>query len=409
MTGVSVSDDAVAIIGMGGRFAKSPDVAAFWDNLVAGRDCLSRDPVPEVEDLGEGTLRVRSWGTAPDRDRYDTDLVGLDGLDPQHGILYEACWQAVEDASLRISAIGPRTAVYAGCARTKHIPRAAFDEVANVDPTFAGPHFSYLRDLWGESIMIDSACATSTVAVHLACQSLRLRACDYAIAGAVAIQDDNDGSYLRPPRSINSTEGICRPFDRASTGVVPGDGAGAVLLRRFSDALADGDPIHAVITASVVDNDGRTKPGFTIPGVDGKVRVVRSALAMARLTGADIGYVEAHGVGIPMNDQIEATALTEALGTEGPPVAIGSVKATVGHCDTAAGMAGLIKTALALREGFLPATPNTADPIDEIAKVDRFHILPEGRAWPGPRRAGLMSAGIGGTNAFLILEQPPVS
>jgi acyl transferase domain-containing protein len=245
--------------------------------------------------------------------------------------------------------------------------------------------------------------------VHLACQSLRLGDCDYALAGGVAVMD-TDGSYEYTPNGIYSSEGMCRPFDRASTGTVPGDGVGAVLLRRLDDALADGDPIHAVIRSTAVDNDGRQKAGFTIPGVEGKIRVVTKALAGAGLTGADLGYVEAHGVGIPMNDQIEATALTEALGSEGQPLAVGSVKASIGHTDTAAGLAALIKTAFAVEHGFLPATPNTGDPIEELtAGGDRFSLVPEGREWttPGPRRAGVMSAGIGGTNAFAVLEQVP--
>ncbi|MFD9320609.1 polyketide synthase [Streptomyces sp. NPDC060053] len=401
----------VAVIGVGGRFAEAPDVGDFWDNLVAGRDCFRRERVPVVENLGEDRLRVHSWGIAPHRDAYDHTLVGVEGLDPQHGILQESLWQAAEDAGVRLSAIADRTAVYAGCARTKHVPRAAFDDVVRVDPTFAGPYFSYLQDLWGESLMLDSACATSTVAVQLACQSLRAHACDYALAGAVAIQEDVDGSYLRTPRSIYSTEGIVRPFDRRHNGVVPGDGSGAVLLRRLDDALRDGDPVYAVIRGGAVTNDGRAKPGFVIPGVDGKVRAVRRALEAAGLTGTDVDYVETHGVGIPLNDQIEATALIEALGTDGPPVAVGSVKASVGHCDTAAGMAALIKTCLAIDRGFLPATPNTEIPIEEFTgRGERFGILPEGRAWPTngrPRTAGLMSAGVGGTNAFLVLEEAP--
>ncbi|CAM5634530.1 beta-ketoacyl [acyl carrier protein] synthase domain-containing protein [Streptomyces aurantiogriseus] len=413
MSELSEHSAPVAVVGVGGRFAKAPDVGAFWENLVAGRDCFQREQVPVVEDLGEDRLRVHSWGVAPHRDAYDSALVGVEGLDPQHGILQESLWQAAEDAGVRLSAIADRTAVYAGCARTKHVPRAAFDDVVHVDPTFAGPYFSYLQDLWGESLMLDSACATSAVAVHLACQSLRLHACDYALAGAVAVQEDADGSYLRTPRSIYSTEGIVRPFDRRHNGVVPGDGSGAVLLRRLDDALRDGDPVYAVIRGSAVTNDGRAKPGFVIPGVDGKVRAVRRALDAAGLTGADVDYVETHGVGIPLNDQIEATALIEALGTDGPPVAVGSVKASVGHCDTAAGMAALIKTCLAMDRAFLPATPNTEDPIEEFTgRGERFGILPEGRPWPvngRPRTAGLMSAGVGGTNAFLVLEEAPPS
>ncbi len=410
------SADAVAIIGVGCRFAESPNPTVFWRNLLTGRDCVTRDPGRPTVDLDNGQRRVAAWALMPGREKFDASVIGADGindLDTQHGILYESLWSAFEDASVRISAVGDRTAVYAGCARTKHVPRTAFDDVVNIDPTFAATQFSYLHDLRCESIMIDSTCATAAVAVHLACQSLRLRACDYALAGGVAVFGDADGSYAHDSRSIYSAEGICRPFDRRATGTVPGDGAGAVLLRRLSDAVTDGDPIHAVIRASAVDNDGNAKPGFTIPGIEGKVSVIRKALAAAGLTGEDIGYFEAHGVGIPMNDQIEATALTEALGPEGPPVAVGSVKASIGHCDTAAAMAALIKAAFVVRDGFLPATPNTSEPIDELSRYGgRFCIIPEGRPWISdgrPRTAGVMSAGIGGTNVCLIVEEPPAT
>ncbi|HEY3464436.1 MAG TPA: polyketide synthase [Amycolatopsis sp.] len=402
--------DAIAIVGMGCRYAGAGSASQFWDNLRSGRDRFTRGaPVPP----GDGPRDIAAWGFIPDRDLYDAALVGYTRetaeRDPQHGMLFEAMWAAAEDAGLRLSDIGRSTAVYAGVSRTKHVVRGTFEETADLDATFAGPHFSYFHDLQAESIMVDASCATGLVVVHLACQSLRLGASDYAFAGGVAVME-TDGTYEYTPNGIYSSEGVCRPFDRASTGTVPGDGVGAVLLRRLEDALADGDPIHAVIRSTVVDNDGRQKAGFTIPGVPGKIRVVERALAEAGVTGADLGYVEAHGVGIPMNDQIEATALTEALGSAGQPLAVGSVKASIGHTDTAAGLAALIKTAYAVEHGYLPATPNTADPIEELtAGGDRFSILPEGRDWtpPGPRRAGVMSAGIGGTNAFAIVEQVP--
>lgn len=411
MTG-DLTEDAIAIVGIGCRYAGAADATQFWDNLRAGRDRFTRGaPVPP----GDGARDIAAWGLIPDRDLYDAGLVGYTTetaeRDPQHGMLYEALWAAVEDAGLRLSDINESTAMYCGVARTKHVERGTFESTVDIDATFAGPHFSYFHNLQRESIMVDASCATGLVLVHLACQSLRLGASDYALAGGVAVME-TDGTYEYTPNGIYSSEGMCRPFDRASTGTVPGDGVGAVLLRRLGDAMRDGDPIHAVIRSSAVDNDGKQKAGFTIPGVEGKIRVIRQALAAAGVTGADLGYVEAHGVGIPMNDQIEAIALTEALGSAGQPLAVGSVKASIGHTDTAAGLAALIKTAYAVEHGFLPATPNTGEPIEElIAGGERFSILPEGRDWmpEGPRRAGVMSAGIGGTNAFAIVEQVPCS
>jgi acyl transferase domain-containing protein len=404
--------DAIAIIGLGCRYAKADGAEQFWRNLRSGVSSITRDPSLDTE--GE-ERQIGSWGVMANRTVADYQMTGAAipeaGHDPQHGLLYEALWAAAEDASVRFSDIGEATAVYAGCARVRYVERGPFADSVDKDASFAGPHFSYFQDLQRESIMLDSSCATGLVAVHLACQSLRSGACDYALAGAVSVME-TDGSYTYTRTGIYSSEGVCRPFDIASTGTVPGDGVGAVLLRRLDDALRDGDPVHAVIRTSAVGNDGRSKAGFIIPGVPGKVRVVRQALAQAGLTGADLGYVEAHGVGIPMNDQIEAAALTEALGPAGPPLFIGSAKASIGHTDTAAGMASLIKASLALEHAFLPATPNTASPIEELTRGgSRFGILPEGRSWipeTGVRRAGVMSAGIGGTNAFAILEEPPI-
>ncbi|WP_238009390.1 polyketide synthase [Dactylosporangium sp. AC04546] len=407
-------DHAIAIIGMGCRFAGADGVEEFWANLRSGRDAMTRDPSRDADldpDAAAGR-RVHSWGVAPDRTAFDHRIAGFAAPpadhDPQHGLLYEALWAAAEDAGVRLPAIGEATALYAGVARTRHVERAAFEEVANLDATFAGPKFSYFHDLQRESVMLDNSCATGLVAVHLAASSLRLGACDYAFAGGVAVMDPA-GWYDWTPTSIYARDGVCRPFDVASTGTVPGDGVGAVLLRRLADAERDGDPIHAVLRTSAVGNDGRSKNGFVIPGVPGKIRVIRQALAQAGLTGAGLGYVEAHGVGIPMNDQIEATALTEALGPDGQPLAVGSVKASIGHTDTAAGLAALIKATLTVRDGFLPATPNTSEPIEELTKGgSRYSIVPHGRPWAapdGPRRAGVMSAGVGGTNAFAIVEE----
>jgi acyl transferase domain-containing protein len=181
-----------------------------------------------------------------------------------------------------------------------------------------------------------------------------------------------------------------------------------VLLRRLRDAERDGDPIHAVIAGSAVNNDGRPRIGYSAPSVDGQARVIRQALAAAGVSGRDVDYVEPHGTGTRLGDAIEATALAEALGTDGPPVAVGGVKASIGHTNTAAGVAGLIKAALAVRHGHLPATPNVGEPIDELAP--RFRLLPAGRDWPDhgrPRTAGVSSFGVGGTNAHVVLREYP--
>ncbi|MET8165977.1 amino acid adenylation domain-containing protein [Streptomyces sp. NPDC005329] len=408
-------DDAVAVVGMGARFAGSADLAAFWDNLRTGRDCFSEGPGPLITELPGGQRRVARWGMVAEGTRYDADFLGFseDDLrhgDPQQGVLHEVLWSAVEDASLRLSDIASRTSLYAGCAKVLDTdPEARVDDVVNADPTFVASRFAYLHDLWGEALLLDTACSTGLYAVHLACRSLLTGSSDYALAGAVSLDPASDGSYRHRPGFLYADDGMCRPFDRRASGTVGGFGAGAVLLRRLADAERDGDPVYAVIRGSAVNNDGKARIGYSAPGVEGQSRVIREALAAAGVGGADIGFVEAHGTGTRLGDAIEMTALADALGRTGPPVAVGSVKASIGHCNTAAGIAGLIKAVLAVHHGHLPATPNVAEPIDELGADSRLSLLSEGRAWTErtdrPRTAGVSSFGVGGTNAHVVVQQ----
>ncbi|WP_441251381.1 amino acid adenylation domain-containing protein [Kitasatospora sp. McL0602] len=408
-------DDAIAVVGMGARFAGASDLSAYWANLVAGRDCYTEGSGPVVTELPDGTRRVARWGML-DSLGYDADLLGfgpedLRSGDVQHGVLHEVLWSAVEDASLRLSDIAHRTSVYAGCPRIiQNDGDARVDDVVSSDPTFVASRFAYLNDLWGEALLLDTACSTGLYAVHLACRSLRSGDSDYALAGAVSLDGSADGSYRYRPGFLYANDGHCRPFDRRATGTVGGFGAGALLLRRLSDAQRDGDPVYAVIRGSAVNNDGRARVGYSAPGVEGQARVIREALAAAGLTGADLGYVEAHGTGTRLGDAIEATALGEALGSTGPGLAIGSVKASIGHCNTAAGIAGLIKAVLAVHHGYLPATPGVSEPIEELTRFGpRFSLLAEGRPWEqgadSLRTAGVSSFGVGGTNAHLVVQQ----
>jgi amino acid adenylation domain-containing protein len=413
--GTTTDDDAIAVVGMAARFAGAADLPAFWDNLRTGRDCFTEGPGPLITELPDGQRRVARWGMAAEGARYDADFLGFsaDDLragDPQQGILHEVLWSAVEDASLRLSEIASRTSLYAGCAKVVDTdPEARVDDVVNADPTFVASRFAYLHDLWGEALLLDTACSTGLYAVHLACRSLLTGSSDYALAGAVSLDPASDGSYRYRPGLLYADNGRCLPFDRRASGTVGGFGAGAVLLRRLADAERDGDPVYAVIRGSAVNNDGRARIGYSAPGVAGQTRVIRDALAAARVSGADIGYVEAHGTGTRLGDAIEATALSDALGPDGPPVAVGSVKASVGHCNTAAGIAGLIKAVLAVHHGHLPATPNVREPIDELASATRLSLLGEGRPWPEeaerPRTAGVSSFGVGGTNAHVVVQQ----
>lgn len=414
-------DDDIAVIGIGCRFAGAPDKDTFWRNLIEGKSWITTSPQPETGEFRNGARRVPRWGLIADGVGYDAQMLGfspdeLAAADPQHGVLYESLWAAVEDAALKISEIGPRTSLYVGADRSNERPDwgtveapVRSDDVISSSATFIATRFAYWNDLWGEAVVLDSGCSTSLLAVHLACASLRRGDVDYALAGGVSIENPADGGYTYTPGHLYSADGFCRPFDANASGTVGGDGSGAVLLRRLSDAVRDGDPIYAVIRGSAVNNDGIARVGYSAPGVEGQARVIRRALAAAGLTGDQIDYVEPHGTGTRLGDAIEAIALSEALGPDGPQVAVGGLKASIGHTNTAAGVAGLIKAALSVSHGFLPGTPLVSEPIGELENNGgRLRLLPEGMPWPDndrPRTAGVSSFGVGGTNAHVVIQE----
>ncbi|MFC4147955.1 amino acid adenylation domain-containing protein [Micromonospora mangrovi] len=410
---VGTPDEPIAVIGVAGRFAGAADVHAFWRNL--SRDCVAGADA-EIVELGGGRRRIARWGRLDDPRAFDAELFGLTPdearvTDPQHGMLHECLWAAMEDAAVPLDRLRDRTSIYVGCATPAGPATAGLDEDLTAafmsQPSFAASRYAYRHDLRGESVMIDTACSTSLVAVHLACASLRSGGSDYAFAGGVSVIDPVDG-YVYEPGMIYAEDGVCRPFDEGATGTVGGDGAGVVLLRRLSDALRDGDPVHAVILGSAVNNDGRARAGYAAPGFDGQVSVIRRALAAARVQGRDIGFVETHGTGTRLGDTIEATALAEAVGERDAPLPISSVKASIGHCNTAAGIAGLLKAVYAVRDHVLPGTANSVKPIEEIASGDRLRLLTESEEWADTGRArlaGVSSFGVGGTNAHVVLRE----
>ncbi|MFD0375372.1 amino acid adenylation domain-containing protein [Streptomyces sp. NPDC127112] len=410
--------EPIAIIGVAARFAQAPDVYAFWDNLRDARDCVAGADAPAV-DLGDGRLRIDRWGLLDGARAFDAELLGMSpdearATDPQHGLLHECLWSAMENAAVTPDRLRGRTSLYAGCAETGAQATAGEGSLAEdlsraftSRPSFAATRYSYRHDFQGESVMVDTACSTSLVAVHMACASLRSGASDYAFAGGVSILDPEHGGYVYEPGMIYATDGVCRPFDVRATGTVGGDGAGVVLLRRLSDALRDGDPVHAVIVGSAVNNDGSRKAGYTAPGADGQVAVVRGALRVAGREADDLGFVETHGTGTRLGDAVEATALGEVVGERAAPLPVSSVKSAIGHCNTAAGVAGLLTAVYALREQVLPGTVNSGQPIEEL--TDRsLRLLTADEPWPAgdtPRLAGVSSFGIGGTNACVLVEE----
>lgn len=420
--------NAVAIIGMSGRFPGAPSVEALWDELREGHELISDVPTPPgaiSNAAGPNRRYVGRRGLLTNVELFDSDFFGYAPseaavLDPQHRIFLECAYEALEKAGY-LPAHGKRIGVYAGASTSGYAQRLVTASATlgaelvtiGTDKDFLATRVSYKLGLTGPSLSIQTGCSTSLVTVHLACQALLDYECDTALAGGVSLILPHEYGYFYEPGSIEAPDGHCRPFDAEAAGTVPGDGAGVVVLRRLCDALDDGDYIHAIIRGSAINNDGADKVGYTAPSVEGQATVVAAALAAADVESSSIGYVEAHGTGTRLGDPIEVAALARAFGSgdRGFPCAIGSIKSTLGHLDTAAGVTGLIKAALAVEHGFIPATLHFKRPNPELRLMDTpFEVAASGRAWPRglrPRRAGVSSFGVGGTNAHVVLEEPP--
>jgi acyl transferase domain-containing protein len=422
----------VAVIGMAGRFAAAGSVRELWEALCAGRDLVRTLSDEELRGLGLEPSRldlrrfVRRGAVLAGIDRFAASFFGLSRreaelMDPQHRLFLECAWEALEDAAHDAQRFDGRIGVFAGANWNTYGVRlltrpevAAGAGWAQADvysrPDFLSTRVSYELDLRGPSVTVQTSCSTSLVAVHLACQSLLGGECDMALAGGVSIQVPQAG-YSHDIDGIASPDGRCRSYDASGRGIVPGNGLGVVVLRRLAEALAAGDHVEAVIVGSAVNNDGAGKVGFTAPSVEGQVEVISEALALAGVEPETIGYVEGHGTGTVLGDPIEVQALREVFGSGGGDrCALGSVKSNIGHADAAAGVAGLIKAVLAVREGRIPPSLHfeRANPACELDRSP-FYVPVETREWrePGPRRAAVSSFGIGGTNAHVVLEQAP--
>jgi acyl transferase domain-containing protein len=282
------------------------------------------------------------------------------------------------------------------------------------DKDFLCTQVSYKLELHGPSMNVQTACSTSLVAVEVACRALQIGECDMALAGGVSVSFPQRAGYLYQDGMIFSPDGHCRPFDAAASGTRAGAGAGIVGLKRLSDAFADRDTIHAVIRGAAINNDGAGKAGYTAPSIDGQVEVITTAQALAGVDPRSISYIEAHGTGTPLGDPIEIAALTRVFRAATPDAGfcrLGSLKANLGHLDAAAGVAGLIKTVMALKHKQFPPLVNFRSPNPQLGlEQSPFTASAEASAWrsdDGPRRAGVSSFGIGGTNAHVVLEEAP--
>jgi acyl transferase domain-containing protein len=430
--------DGIAIIGMAVRFPGADSVEAFWRNLRGGVESITFFSDEELRAAGidPATLAdpryVKANGALAGADQLDAAFFGLtpreaEIMDPQHRVLLELAWEAMERAGYDAAAMSGRVGVFAGAGLSTYLlrnlaPNRALVESAGELPLllgnnkdFAPTRISYKLNLRGPSVSVNTACSTSLVATHLAGQSLLDFHCDLALAGGVSVQVPQVQGYLHAEGGIGSPDGHCRAFDAQARGTVSGNGAGLVVLKRLADALADGDTIHAVIRGSAVNNDGAEKIGFTAPSVSGQSEVIAEAQAVAGVTPREISYIEAHGTGTELGDPIEVAALTRVFAGSGAApgsCALGSVKTNFGHLDEAAGIAGLVKTVLALGHAELPPSLHFTTPNPQIDfAAGPFRVNAQLAPWPAapgaPRRAGVSSFGIGGTNAHVIVEEAP--
>ncbi|WP_394155122.1 amino acid adenylation domain-containing protein [Loktanella salsilacus] len=430
-----------AIVGMAARVPGVSSIEAFWKAVCDGRDLIRRhdagilaDNFTDAERAKGNYVPVRP--ALDDVDMFDAAFFNMLPreaalLDPQFRVFLETCWQGMEDAGYDPGRTPGPVGVFGGASMSTYFLNNVLTDRATIEEfvstyqlgdyqQFMGAmgdtlatRVAFRMGLTGPAVTVSTACSTSLVAVAQACQSLDAFHCDMALAGGVSITFPQERGYFYQEGGMVSHDGHCRPFDAAATGTVFGHGAGVVALRRLEDALADDDRIYAVIRGSALNNDGNDKIAFTAPSVTGQAMVIAMAQGIAGVDPDSIGYVECHGTGTPLGDPIEFEGLKQAFaGVEQGRVALGSSKANIGHCDAAAGVLGLIKTALMLRDRVIPPLANYTAPNPRIdLATSPFRIPQATTPWveSGPLRAGISSMGVGGTNAHLVLEEAPVA
>ena len=432
----------IAIVGMAGRFPGAQDIAQFWRNLCAGVESISHFNDSELEDSFGPEIRgapnfVKARPILEDVEQFDAEFFGMYAkeaalTDPQQRIFLECSWEALEDAGYDPTAYRGAIGVFAGssintyflnnvCGERRTIEEftsnyqvGCYPMLLGAGADFLSTRVSYKLDLKGPSLTLQSACSTSLLAVAQACQSLLLYESDMALAGGVSVTFPQKRGYQHLEGGMVSADGTCRPFDSEASGTIFGSGAGVVLLKRLEEALSEGDHIYAVIRGSGINNDGASKVGFTAPSVDGQAAVIEMALRQAGVEARSISYVECHGTATPLGDPIEVAGLTKAYRSSTSDLqfcALGSVKSNIGHLDAAAGVTGLIKTALSLKHQMLPPTLHYRHPNKQIDfSKTPFFVNDKLKSWPEssePRRAGVSAFGVGGTNVHVVLEQAP--
>lgn len=430
-----MSKKDIAIIGMSGKFSGSRNIREFWKNIRAGKELVHFYSEEELLDKGmdsallKDDTYIKIGSRIDSKNSFDAAFFGYTKeeaglMDPQIRLFHEHTWKALDDAGYNPYDYKDKIGLFAGASEnTNWMAYSLLERMkADVDPFFANiianksfisTLVAYKLNLRGPACYVDTACSTSLVAVHMACRSLLMRECSMALAGAVSIKTNNTIGYKYQEGMINSRDGHCRTFDEKASGTTAGEGIGIVVLKRLEDAVNDKDHIYAVIKATAVNNDGNRKVGYTAPSTVGQAECIMMAHKFAGIAPEQVSYLEAHGTATRLGDPVEVAALNYAFGkNKDKHCAIGSVKSNLGHLDSAAGMAGLIKTALAMKFGEIPPSLHFNKPNPEIDFADGpFYVNTALRKWERkdnePLRAGVSSFGIGGTNSHLVLEEAP--
>lgn len=387
---MSPDTDAIAVVGMAGRFPGAADITQLDEALRTGAD-LTGAALPDLDSFATGQFGMPV---------HEAELV-----DPQHRLFLEESWRAVEHWGHRPTEQPGVVGVFGACSASQYLVHRLLPETGRVPAHHACDYLplrtAYHLGLRGPAVATQAACAGGLVAVTQACQSLLDFRCDAALAGGANValsEHEYDPAILSP-------DGLTNAFTADGKGAGFASGVAVLVLRRLADALEDGDTVHAVLRGWAVTNDGGRGAGFAVPSVDGELDALTEAMAVAEVEPDEIDHVEGHGSGTPLGDAVEITALTAAFGDVDRRVGLSSLKATLGHLDTAAGPASLVKAALMVRGGYVPAQPRFSEPLDALDGTP--FAVPTDPTWPAPRLVGVTSVGVGGTNAHVLVGAPP--